>query len=143
MSEILAAFLYAQLQAVDEIQSRRKAIWERYRKGLGGWAQNTGVRLPAVPVGAEQSYHMFYVILPTPAARSELIAQLDALGISAVSHYVPLHLSRMGRQGGVPQRCPVTEQVCDRLLRLPFHNNLSTRDVDRVVGAIISSAVAA
>jgi dTDP-4-amino-4,6-dideoxygalactose transaminase len=144
LSDILAAFLYAQLLAVDAIQAKRKEIWHRYEHGLADWARNTGARLPVVPSGTEQSYHMFHVIMPSATARAALMSQLDRAGISAVTHYVPLHLSEMGRRhGGASVECPVTESVSERLLRLPFHNQLSADEVDRVIGAIVESSVAA
>jgi dTDP-4-amino-4,6-dideoxygalactose transaminase len=140
LSEILAAFLYAQLLAIDGIQAKRKEIWHKYQDGLAGWASRTGVRLPVVPPGVEQSYHMFYLIMPSPDERTGLIAHLDTAGVSAVSHYVPLHLSEMGRRfGGDAGSCPVTERVSECLLRLPFHNRLTGDDVDRVLGAVIES----
>ena len=80
---------------------------------------------------------MFYLILPDTDQRQALIAHLSAQGIKAVFHYQPLHLSQMGRQfGGNEGDCPVTEWVCDRLLRLPFYNDLSEADQDRVIEAV-------
>ena len=80
---------------------------------------------------------MFYLLLPSLAYRQALIAHLKALGILSVFHYLPLHVSEMGRQfGGKEGDCPVTEDVSDRLLRLPFYNTLTAEDQERVVGAI-------
>ena len=80
---------------------------------------------------------MFYVLLPSLEQRQALIAHLKARGIHSVFHYLPLHLSDMGRQlGGQPGDCPVTEDISDRLLRLPFYNDLSEDDQARVVEAI-------
>jgi dTDP-4-amino-4,6-dideoxygalactose transaminase len=80
---------------------------------------------------------MFYLLLPSLAARQALIAHLKAQRILSVFHYLPLHLSDMGRQfGGQPGDCPVTEDVSRRLLRLPFYNDLTPADQQRVVGAI-------
>ena len=73
-----------------------------------------------MPTYAEQPYHMFYLILPSPEARTGLIEHLKAKGILAVFHYVPLHLSDMGRKLGSKSECPVTERVSERLLRLPI-----------------------
>jgi dTDP-4-amino-4,6-dideoxygalactose transaminase len=137
-SELLAAVLLAQLEAREEIQERRRGIWERYAAGLAGWAAETGSRLPIVPPHCEQPWHLFYLLLPTLEARQQLIAHLKARGISAVFHYVPLHLSEMGRRfGGRPGQCPVTEDASDRLLRLPFYLGLEA-DQDRVIEAIQS-----
>jgi dTDP-4-amino-4,6-dideoxygalactose transaminase len=136
-SDILAAFLYAQLEARELIQSRRKRIWDYYDEHLKGWAGDFGVRLPHVPAHCEQPYHMFYLLLPSLEERQALIAHLNARGVNSVFHYLPLHLSGMGRRfGGQEGDCPVTEDVSDRLLRLPFYNDLTEADQARVVAAI-------
>lgn len=136
-SDILAAFLYAQLEAREIIQLKRKRIWEYYKQQLEDWAVDHEVKLPSLPLHCEQSYHMFYLILPSLEKRQALIAHLNALDINSVFHYLPLHLSDMGRQlGGQQGDCPVTESVSDRLLRLPFHNDLTETDQARVVAAI-------
>ena len=136
-SDILAAFLYAQLEAREQIQAKRRRIWEYYYTNLHGWAEENGVRLPVVPDHCEQIYHMFYLLLPSLAQRQALIAHLKAQGIMAVFHYLPLHLSDMGRRfGGKVGDCPVTEYVSDRLLRLPFYNSLSEAEQERVITAI-------
>ncbi|HYB76962.1 MAG TPA: dTDP-4-amino-4,6-dideoxygalactose transaminase [Candidatus Bathyarchaeia archaeon] len=137
-SDLLAAFLYAQLEARKEIQSKRQRIWEYYRTHLDGWAQAHGVQLPFVPGTCEQPYHMFYLIAPSLAWRRALMSHLAARQIHSVFHYVSLHLSPMGRHfGGKPGDCPVTESVSDRLLRLPFYNDLVEADQARVVEAIV------
>lgn len=136
-SEILAAFLLAQLQARDSIQGRRRRIWDYYRTHLEDWAREKGVRLPVVPEHCEQPYHMFYMILPSLEVRQALIDHLKSRGILSVFHYLPLHLSDMGLQlGGRAYGCPITEHVSDRLLRLPFYNDLAEEDQSRVVAAI-------
>ena len=85
---------------------------------------------------------MYYLLLPSLAARTALIAHLKARGIMAVFHYLPLHLSDMGRRfGGRPGDCPVTEDVSDRLLRLPFYNTLTGADQARVVEAVLEFCV--
>ncbi len=136
-SEILAAFLYAQLKSREIIQSKRKRIWEYYHEHLEDWAINSGARVPFVPAYCEQPYHMYYLLLPSLKERQALIAHLNTLQINSVFHYLPLHLSSMGRQlGGREGDCPVTEDVSDRLLRLPFYNDLTEVDQARVVAAI-------
>ncbi len=136
-SDILAAFLYAQLEAREQIQAKRQRIWEYYYKHLEEWAKDHDVRLPIVPAHCEQPYHMFYLLLPSPEQRHGLIAHLKARGILSVFHYLPLHLSDMGRRyGGRSGDCPVTEDVSDRLLRLPFYNDLTDSDQAQVVDAI-------
>jgi dTDP-4-amino-4,6-dideoxygalactose transaminase len=136
-SDILAAFLYAQLESREEIQAKRRKVWEYYYANLGDWAETYHVRLPVVPYHCEQSYHMFYLLLPSLEDRTALIAHLKAQGIQSVFHYLPLHLSDMGRHfGGREGDCPVTEDLSDRLLRLPFYNDLEEADQARVVEAI-------
>lgn len=136
-SDILAAFLYAQLEARQEIQTKRRQVWEYYDQNLRGWAEENRVRLPLVPAYCEQSYHMFYLLLPSLEYRQALIDHLKAQDILSVFHYLPLHLSDMGRQfGGQEGDCPVTEDISDRLLRLPFYNELAEADQYRVVTAI-------
>jgi len=141
-SDILAAFLFAQLEVRAEIQERRKHIWDCYHQGLKDWAYQSKVRLPVVPSYCEQPYHMFYLLLPSLEARQAMIAYLKGKGIQSVFHYQPLHLSEMGvRFGGRVGDCPVTEDVSDRLLRLPFHTHLEEADQFKVIEAIQSFRV--
>jgi dTDP-4-amino-4,6-dideoxygalactose transaminase len=136
-SDLLGAFLYAQLEKRYEIQARRRHIWEFYYQHLSPWASQKGIRLPGVPEGCEQSYHMFYLLLPSLEYRQALIAHLIGKGIRCVFHYLPLHTSEMGKRfGGQAGDCPVTEDVSDRLMRLPFYNSLSDNDLCRVVEEI-------
>lgn len=141
MSDMLAAFLFAQLEQRDAIQRKRRAIWQRYETELRDWAAAHSVSLPFVPQHCEQPYHIFYLLLPSMEIRQRLIAHLGARGILTVFHYLPLHVSRMGeRFGGRPGDCPVTEGMSARLLRLPFYNDLSEAEQDEVIGAIRSFA---
>jgi dTDP-4-amino-4,6-dideoxygalactose transaminase len=136
-SELLAAFLRAQLEHRDQIQSMRRQIWETYARGLASWAEANGVRLPIVPPECEQTYHMFYVMMPSLASRQALISHLAGLGILAVFHYLPLHLSPMGlRFGGRQGDCPVTEDLSDRLLRFPFFTGMSSSEQSQVIDAV-------
>jgi dTDP-4-amino-4,6-dideoxygalactose transaminase len=136
-SDVLSAFLLAQLESHVRIQERRKNIWETYFSELAGWAKSNGVRLPSVPTHCEPSYHLFYMLLPDLAARQELIAHLKKLRILAVFHYQPLHLSGMGQNfGGKTCDCPVTERAADCLVRLPFFNGMTEQEQGRVVEAV-------
>lgn len=136
-SEVLAAFLYAQLEACEQIQSRRQQIWETYDAHLRTWAEEQDVRLPIIPGHCEQSYHMYYILLPSLEQRHALIEHLKSHGILAVFHYLPLHLSELGQKlGGREGDCPVTEDVSDRLLRLPFYNTLTEQEQMDVIAAI-------
>lgn len=136
-SDILAAFLYAQLEVRDEIQRKRRQIWDYYYEQLHEWADHHHVHLPSVPAHCEQAYHMFYLIMPSSETRQGLIAHLKAKGILSVFHYLPLHLSDMGRRfGGRKGDCPVSEAVSDCVIRLPFYHELSVSDQVRVVDSI-------
>lgn len=136
-SDILASVLLAQLEAGEQIQSYREWIWNYYYENLQGWAVENGIRLPIVPNTCDQSYHMFYMLLPSLDHRQGFIEYLNTQGISSVFHYLPLHLSKMGQSlGGRKGDCPVTEDISDRLVRLPYHNNLTESDLARVVTAV-------
>jgi dTDP-4-amino-4,6-dideoxygalactose transaminase len=137
-SDLLAAFLLAQLESADYLQARRRAIWERYASRLADWAADTGASLPVVPPHVEQAYHIFYVIMPTPQGRDGLIRHLKARGILAVFHYLPLDSSATGRRlAPDAPPCPVAETISERLVRLPFHAGLSAADQASVIEAIL------
>ncbi|ATC64726.1 dTDP-4-amino-4,6-dideoxygalactose transaminase [Nibricoccus aquaticus] len=137
MSDVLAAFLYAQLERWEDIQGKRRLLWNRYHSELSGWAARNGVTQPTVPSYCEQAWHMYYLLLPSLQSRQALIAHLKAHGVLAVFHYLPLHLSQYAsRWGGKKGQCPVTEDVSDRLLRLSFYNTLTQDDQSRVINAV-------
>jgi dTDP-4-amino-4,6-dideoxygalactose transaminase len=139
LSDVQAAILCAQLERREQIQKRREKIWKSYAHGLRGWAADHGVRLPTVPAHCEQAFHMFYLVLPSLASRQALIAHLKAQGILSVFHYLPLHLSDMGRNlGGRAGQCPVTEEVSDRLLRLPFFYALTDEEQEKIMAATLA-----
>jgi len=138
-SDLLAAFLFAQLESRDRIQAHRRRVWDAYHSGLSGWAGAAGVALPHVPAECEHPAHLFYLLLPSLEERQALIAHLARHGVSAVFHYLPLHLSTMGTTfGGRAGDCPVTERVSDRLLRLPVYNDLTDEEQARVIDAVTS-----
>jgi dTDP-4-amino-4,6-dideoxygalactose transaminase len=139
-SDLLAAFLYAQLEARETIQERRARVWNRYYESLADWALGNDVKLPVIPAECEQAYHMFYLLLPSIEHRDSLISQLKAQSILSVFHYTPLHLSVAGLKfEAAPSNCPVTEEVSERLLRLPFYNDLGESEQDQVIAAVTNS----
>lgn len=134
LSDILAGLLLPQLCTHQQVTERRRQIWTRYLKALQPWADQFGVKLPYAPSYVEQAYHLFYMVLPSTQDRQELQNHLKALGTAAPFHYLPLHLSQMGRRlGGKEGDCPVTEAVSPRLLRLPLYNSLTDAQVDEVI----------
>lgn len=136
-SDLLAAFLLAQLESREAIQSRRHAIWRCYQAGLAEWAASHGVRLPVAPDHTAHPAHLFYLLLPSLEARTALIERMKAQHILLVFHYQPLHLSQMGRRfGGKAGQCPVTEDVANRLVRLPLYYQLSEIEQSRVIDRI-------
>lgn len=138
-SDLLAAILYAQLEKMTEIQDARSRIWQRYFDSLKDWAMENKVGLPTVPDYCEQTFHMFYMLLPSLESRTAFIDYMSEHKISCVFHYLPLHLSDMGRRfGGQEGNCPVTEAISDRLVRLPFYKELSEIEQNRVCATIRS-----
>jgi len=139
-SDILAGILIAQLESRYVIQEKRKQIWDYYLDRLCDWSKANGVRLPVIPDHCDQAYHMFYILMPSLEQRQVLIEYLKTKGILSVFHYLPLHLSDMGREfGGEPGDCPVTEDISDRLLRLPFFNTLSEDEQCFIVDSILEA----
>jgi dTDP-4-amino-4,6-dideoxygalactose transaminase len=137
-SDLLAAFLLAQLEARGRIQEARARLWRRYDEALRPWADEMDAQLPFVPPHCEQAYHLYHLLLPSLEARTALIARLRERGILAVFHYQPLHLSPLGRRlGGRDGECPVAEDVSDRLLRLPFFTALTEAEQDEVIDTVL------
>jgi dTDP-4-amino-4,6-dideoxygalactose transaminase len=137
-SEVLAAILFSQLENLDKIQARRGKIWNRYNCELSAWAEENGVGLPQVPAYCEQPFHMFYLILPNLEDRTRFISTLKEKGILCVFHYLPLNSSEMGlRFGAKAGDCPVTENISDRLVRLPLFYNMTDDEQARVIESVL------
>ena len=136
-SDILAAFLYAQLENMDIITNKRKEIYRHYEARLRPLADQGLVTLPIIPPECESNYHMFYIVLNSLDERTRLIEHLKAQSILAVFHYVPLHTSPMGMAMGYHAgMLPVTEALSERLLRLPMYYEMLESEVDLVVDEI-------
>jgi len=136
LSEILCAYLYAQLEALDTITETRARIWAAYARGLAPLAARGRLRLPVVPAECESNHHIFFLLLEDRRTRDALMSFLCERAIFAVFHYVPLHTAPFGRALGAPPHLPVTDDVSGRLLRLPLYHELAEREVARVVDAI-------
>jgi dTDP-4-amino-4,6-dideoxygalactose transaminase len=136
-AELACAFLQAQLDLLDPILERRRAIHERYAEQLAPLEAAGLLRGPRTPAHCRQNYHMFYILLRDERSREGLATHLRQLGIQAVSHYVPLHLSPMGRKWGYEDgSLPVTEDLSARLLRLPLYFDLTNAEQDEVCKGI-------
>ncbi len=137
-SDLLAAFLTAQLEHFDDIQARRHRVWSAYATELSGWASEHGIGLPTVPAECGHPAHLFYLLLDCLDSRQRFIAHLRDRGIQAVFHYVPLHGSDLGRRLDPAAHCPVTDDISDRLVRLPLFPGLVEADQARVIDAVRS-----
>ena len=127
-SEMVAAFLWAQLEALDNIQTMRKGIWERYCEGLKDWAASQGVGLPQIPGFATNNAHMFYMVCGNGNQRDAILQHLKQKDILAVFHYISLHGSAFYNQKHDGRSLIRSDQYSDRLLRLPLYNALSTQE---------------
>jgi dTDP-4-amino-4,6-dideoxygalactose transaminase len=131
-SEIVCAFLYAQLERLDAITQRRREIYEVYANALAPLAREGLLQLPTIPANCTSNYHLFHILLADAETRGELMSHLQAHGIQAVFHYIPLHASPFGKRFG-DRALPVTEDLSARLLRLPFFNDITEAEQVEVV----------
>jgi dTDP-4-amino-4,6-dideoxygalactose transaminase len=135
--EIVAAFLWAQLEEAESITARRVALWHRYHRRLEECERAGRVRRPVIPQDCEHNAHLYYILLPSAEQRTRLMSRLNAIGLGAVFHYVPLHSSPAGRRfARVSGSLRHTEQLSDRLLRLPLWVGLPQEVPDRIAAEI-------
>jgi len=136
-SELIAAFLWAQLEKAGWINEQRLQIWHRYHDLLEPLEGRGVLRRPVVPAHCSHNAHMYYVLLADDVDRSQVLADLNRQGIGAIFHYVPLHSSPAGRRYGRMQGdLGVTDAISARVVRLPFWLGLTTEDQGRVVAAL-------
>lgn len=136
-AEINAAFLWAQLENLDEIQGKRKQLWEQYFAGLQTLAGEGKIRLPQIPANATNNAHMFYIVCRNLEERSGLIQYLKEHGVTAPFHYLALHKSDYyaSHSESVPE-LPVCDMYADCLVRMPMYYELELEQVDMIVGLI-------
>jgi len=135
--EIIAAFLWAQLEEAQSITAQRIELWNRYHARLDACERSGRIRRPIIPGGCRHNAHMYYILLPSAEQRTRLIARLKERGISAVFHYVPLHSSPAGKRfGRVAGSMANTDQLSSRLLRLPLWLGLGSDVPDAIAAAI-------
>lgn len=138
-SEICSAFLYAQLEEMDRISDRRRAIYQTYRRGLKPLEAEGLLQLAAIPEDCESNFHLLFVILPTADMRDHALSAMNQAGIRAVFHYVPLHNSPKGRELCGERSLPVTEDLSMRLIRLPFYHEMTHTDQDAVIQVLVDA----
>ena len=135
-SEIIAAFLYAQLESMDMIQERRKAIWHKYYNGLSAISAKGYFSLPEIPDYATNNAHMFYIVCNGLEERSALMRHLKEHGILAVSHYLSLHKSEYYKDKYKGGELPNCDRFADSLLRLPLFYELTDEQVDYICDTV-------
>lgn len=136
-SDLLSAFLYAQLEKMDEINSMRLEVWDTYYSALKPFEDEGKIRLPVVPDYAEHNAHMFYILFSDEQVRNSVMIQLKEKGIYAVFHYVPLHSSPLGLTlGNRKEDLPVTEEMSSRLLRLPMYGGMKEMETYHIISII-------
>jgi len=137
-SELVSAFLLAQLEEVDRITARRRHLWDRYHAAFADADEKGAARRPIVPDHCEHNAHIYYLLLPDEAARNAMMDAFRQKGILAVFHYLPLHLAPVGRRYGYREgSLPVTEDLSGRLLRLPLFFGLTDAEQDDVIAAAL------
>lgn len=141
LSDLLAAFLVGQLEEADAIQRARRRVSETYRELLEPFVDELGLRLPFEPEDATPADHMFYVVLAAADHRAGIITEMRRSDVHPTFHYVPLHSAPAGREFAAGDTdCPVTDDISSRLLRLPFYNDLTPEQIERVVTAFVDAA---
>jgi len=138
-SEIIAAFLWAQLENLEDIQNRRKQIWERYYNGLNNWAVKNNVQLPYIPAEATNNAHMFHMVCNSLEQRTRIIDKLKKSDVLAVFHYLSLHKSPFYMEKHDKRDLPNTDKYADCLVRLPMYYELEDSQIDNIIDLIVNT----
>jgi dTDP-4-amino-4,6-dideoxygalactose transaminase len=137
-SEIIAAFLWAQLENLESIQAMRKTHWNQYQQVLSTWAESNGIKLPYLPSYATNNAHMFYLVCKNVDQRTQLINTLKHNNVNAVFHYLSLHSSDFYQSKHDSRDLPFSDNYSDCLVRLPMYFELTKEDIDTICKLIIS-----
>lgn len=132
-SELIAAYLWAQLENLESIQAKRKEIWDKYYIGLTSWSRETGISLPVIPDYASKNGHLFYLIAHTIEQRAALIQHLKSNGIESVFHYLSLHQSPYYQKKHDGRELPNADHYTDCLLRLPLYFELTNAEINHII----------
>ena len=135
-SEIISAFLYAQLENLDKIQAKRVAIWNRYQNELADLATSAKIQLPVIPDFATNNAHMFYIVCKNYDERTALISHLKKEDIHPVFHYLSLNKSEFFLKNNEEINIPNSDKFTDCLLRLPFYYELAENEQDLIISEI-------
>jgi dTDP-4-amino-4,6-dideoxygalactose transaminase len=139
-SDLLAAFLWAQLGQADEIKEQRLRLWQRYDRAFAALELQGQVRRPTVPLECQHNAHIYYLLVNDLETRTEVLSALKQYGVQATFHYVPLHSAPAGRKYGRTQgELRVTDDICDRIVRLPLSAALTTSEVDHVIALVLQT----
>nr|WP_228038439.1 dTDP-4-amino-4,6-dideoxygalactose transaminase [Nodosilinea sp. LEGE 06152] len=139
-SDILAAFLWAQLQQADSITQHRKDVWNRYHLAFEALEKDGRVRRPIIPQQCQHNAHIYYLLVDSLETRTQILAHLKRSGVQATFHYVPLHSAPAGKKYGRPSgKLNVTEDICDRIVRLPLFANMTFEETDYIISLIHES----
>ena len=133
LSDILGAYLLGQLDNVANIQANRNRVWNHYSNELAQWAKDNGILTPTVPAGCEHPAHLFYLIFPDLKTRTRFIAHMKSHDIMTVFHYLPLEQSKFAiTKGWNTQQCPISNDLSQRLVRLPLFTGLSAIHLEAI-----------
>ncbi|MBW4484091.1 MAG: dTDP-4-amino-4,6-dideoxygalactose transaminase [Tildeniella torsiva UHER 1998/13D] len=133
-SDIIAAFLWSQLQQANGITQHRMTIWDRYHQAFESLEEDQKVRRPIIPQGCQHNAHIYYLLVDSLETRTKILSSLKSHGVQATFHYVPLHSAPAGRKYGRQSgELAVTEEICDRIVRLPLFANMTSEEVDFII----------
>ncbi len=139
-SDLIAAVLLAQLEAAEDITTRRRRLWERYHQRFAAAEREGRIRRPVIPAKAQSNCHIYYLVFETSSGRTRAQQALRTQGVAAYTHYVPLHTSPAGRRyGRSVGDLAVTEKIAATMLRLPLHGALTIDEVDRIADIVMAT----
>ena len=130
-SELNAAFLWAQLEQLEDIQGQRRRIWEHYDSALRGKI-GAGIVIPDIPDFATRNYHMYYLLCPSLSIRTKLMNYMKNHGVQTTFHYLPLHSSKYYEDKHDGRKLPNCDRYADTLVRLPLYYELTDEETERI-----------
>lgn len=138
-SELISSFLWAQIENLEDIQSKRKVHWYQYYEGLQDWAKDNGVQMPFIPSFATNNAHMFYMVCKDAQQRETIIQKLKENGVLAVFHYLSLHKSPYYKEKHDGRELPLSDFYSDCLIRLPMFYELEEEQIKYIIDTIVSN----